>query len=186
MLLQSNQFNDFSPFPILSLSKMATRPNAHKLKVFTDQEIKDALIAQKGMDWSLYSERELLENVIAQRVNFLVASYALFITAAAAVKRQEHLSMVFFLALCLLGLLSLAIYRVYIRLDVVNKMLYKADDNHVLPMVQKEILALGSKAFRNANPLIGKWIPIFCICTMAVGLLLSCIHWINVPPCQCQ
>jgi len=160
---------------------MSAKPQKHKLRVLSDQQINDALKFQNDhSSWSFYSERELLETVISQRINFVITVFALFITAAATVRTDYHLRIVLCLGATLVFLLLLSIYRVHIRLDIVQKILYKAKEDHVFPLVQKEIIALGWRAMGKATTLLHLWIPLICILIMLFGIVASFNKWISV------
>jgi len=156
---------------------MATK---HKPLHTSDEEIQDALRYQKEhSDWNLYSERELLENVLSQRVNFMLATFALFLTAAASVSSKDNLMIVLGLGAAFDILLFLTIYRIHVRQDVVIRMLYRAESKHVLPLVKKEIDRLGWKAFRGVTTIVHIWIPLLCIITMLLGVFLTYIEWLQ-------
>jgi hypothetical protein len=150
---------------------MATR---HEPLSISDQEIQDALKYQKEhSDWNLYLERELLESVLSQRVNFMIATFALFLAAAASLKTKENLMIILGLGAIFDFLLFITIYRIHIRQDIVIRMLYRAEPQQVLPMVKKEIDLMGWRALRGVTRVVHIWIPVLCITTFFVGFILA-------------
>lgn len=160
--------------------------NNRKLKS-SPEEVRSALNSQKeDGNWNFYLERELLENTLNQRVNFVIAVFALFVTAAATVDSKTNLLVVFATSTFLLAVLTLTTWRVYTRLNVVLIILYDLEGNQVLPFVKKEI---DHQVTQKSKPLIRwiyKWlskpmiwyiyvgVPLFCTISMSLGLILTC------------
>ncbi len=159
---------------------MAKKLKAHRLRLTSDEEIKDALqFQQKHSSWNLYLEREFLENTLNQRVNFVIASFALFVTAAATVKQVISFRVVLLTGAILLFVLTITTWRVYIRLDIVLKMLYKTDPKEVLPFVQREVSALKWKALSGMIKWIYFGVPAICTFILTLGFILSLVGWLE-------
>jgi hypothetical protein len=145
--------------------------NLHSLTV---EEINQAVLYQKDkIGWDFYSERQFTENLFSTRFNYLIGIFSLFIAASASVKTQSNLIGVLILGTILTLLISLTIYRIFIRLIIILKILYKLDDNHVFPMIDREIKAIGKKAFIGVNQIVGIYIPLFCTSVLFVLTILA-------------
>jgi hypothetical protein len=159
---------------------MSNRPKTHRLKVVTDDEIREALKYQQDKSsWNLYSEREFLENILSQRINFVIAVFALFVTAAATVKEIVSFRIILGTGALLLMILFTTTWRVFQRLKIVLKMLYKVDIKEVLPFVEQEVKALG---WRKLSPMIGGiyiFIPLLCSLIFVIGFVLSWLGFIE-------
>ena len=157
------------------------KEDPYELKGVSIQDVQKAFNYQReNLDWNFYSERELVESLMYQRFNFLIAAFSIFIAAAASVKTQFHFILIFGIGSIIVLLLSFTIYRAYLRLFVLLKILYKLGENHVLPIVHKEVESLKTVKLWNVNPIIGIVVPIFCSAIMILGLVLS-IFKILVP-----
>jgi len=165
---------------------MSSIPKSHRLKVVTDDEIREALkYQQNNSSWNLYSEREFLENILSQRINFVIAVFALFVTAAATVKAVDGFRVILGTGAFLLIVLFATTYRVYQRLKIVLKMLYKVDSKEVLRFVEQEAKELGWKKLGPMIWWIYVFIPLLCTLIFLLGLALSflnCLHPLAADP----
>jgi hypothetical protein len=143
-------------------------------KSLTEKDLINSFNFQyKNVGWDFYAERQFIEELFSQRFNYLIAIFSLFIAAAASVKTQTNLIIVLSLGTVLTTLISITIYRAYIKLIILLKILYKLGDNHVFKVVDKEIKAMGKKALFGVNHIIGVYIPIFCSIILLAGLILA-------------
>lgn len=150
---------------------MAEKDVAPGLRVHSIADIRAGYKRQREeYDWDLSQEREFTENLFCQRFNFLLVAYSLFVTAAASTSNQRMLVVV-----CLAGgfvclLVSLTIWRGYIKMIVTLRMLYRLED-HPLTMADKETRALGWRGLFRVNPILGFVVPGLCtISLLAAGI----------------
>lgn len=147
-----------------------------ELKSLSKEEIEAAFKYQKeNIDWTFYSEREFIENLFNQRFNYLIVMYSLFIAAATTVHTKENLLIVLTLGLVFTSLVSLTIYRAYMKLIIILKILHRLD-NHIFQLIEKEVSAMGRKALFGVNQITGIYIPLIAIITFATGILLTAFN----------
>jgi len=149
------------------------RNNKHDLKALTDEDVINAYKFQReNSDWTLYNERAFVENLLQTRFNFLITVYALFLVPFFGAKDPASKIVLFFLGLIIVGIMGLAVYRAYVKFDIIMKMLYKLGDNHVLPLQKRETQKRKVALF-NVNPFIGYVIPIVLFLSIIImGILL--------------
>lgn len=129
----------------------------------SNDEIREKYVQQReNKDWTLYSERAFIEQLLSTRFNYFIASLSLF---AAVVSRMESVTwswiLVLFCGTIILVLMALAIYRIYVKLIIILKMLYQLEDYHVFQMIYKETNKIEGKnpLLVPANSIIGVIIP---------------------------
>jgi len=160
-------------------SNMDQNNPRYKLKAYNLRQVRKALEFQKNKStWDLYKEREFLETIVNQRINFIFTIFAVFITAATTVDNKINMALVFAIGAIVLFFLTRTTERVYIRLDIVAKMLYKAESNHVMPFVQKEFNALNNKPSGSELKNIYYRTPMLCAWIMVAGLVATILGWI--------
>jgi len=98
--------------------------------------------------------------------------YALIIAAASATSRQSNLVIVLGVGTLLTSLVSLTVWRAFVKLDINLKIIHRLK-GHVEEYIQNETEALGWKALGAVNPILGKWIPLFCTLSLAIGVALA-------------
>ncbi len=131
----------------------------------SNEEIREKYAQQReNKDWTLYSERAFIEQLFSTRFNYFIASLSLF---AAVVSRMESVTLswilVLFCGTTILILMALAIYRIYVKLIIILKILYQLEDYHVFQMIYKETSKIERKnpLLVPANSIIGVGIPFF-------------------------
>lgn len=110
-------------------------------------------------DWTLYQERAFIEQLFSTRFNYFVATFSLL---AAAVTRIDALCLrltALFVSAVILTLMSLVIYRIYVKLIIVLKMLYQLEDYQVFRMIEREVRASDNKISIPVNQIIGVFVP---------------------------
>lgn len=143
-----------------------------RFKKITDEEVRNAFAKQKSFEtWNFYDEREFIENLLSQRFNYLLLVYSLFITAFAAIDGKENKLIILGTGIALNFLISLTIYRGYVKLDVNLKILHSLWDDHVFPIIRKETNARKFRLF-DVNPFIGIYIPLLCIISLIIAFVL--------------
>ena len=137
--------------------------------------IEESIKVQRKLGWDYYQEREFVENLFCQRFNYFLIVYSLFITAAASVKTVDNLTIVLILGIILTTGIWVTLYRAFIKLIVNLKILHQIpEDGHVFQVINNEIKSYHwIKKLWGVNDLIGIYIPLFCILTLIVGLILS-------------
>jgi hypothetical protein len=81
---------------------------------------------------------------------------------------------ILFLGLIIVGIMGLAVYRVYVKFDSIMKILYKLGEYHVLPIQRKETKARKFRLF-NSNPFIGWVIPGFLFLSIIVMGIMATV-----------
>ncbi len=146
---------------------------ARGLRHYSIRELEDGLNFQKEhYGWDLNDEREFMENLFCQRFNFLLVVYSLFITAAASTSSQKTLTIILLLGAVLTLLVSMTIWRAYVKL-IVNLRILHHMPNHAFQFIQTETDALGWRGLFGVNSIIGFWVPAFCTVSLAYGAILA-------------
>ena len=141
------------------------------LNTIDPQKIIDTLKAQKELDWSYFSEREFVENLVCQRFNYFIIAFSLFITAAATVNKPISLGIILGLGIIVLLAIWLTIIHSYIWLDIVFKILHNLPQkNHLFEVIRIEHLT--RIRHTSVNKWIGIFIPLFCLLTLIAGFIL--------------
>lgn len=131
-----------------------------KLKTLCNVDIEQYFKKQhEEIGWSFYDERQFLENLFVQRLNYLIVAYSLFITAFASIDGKLNKLIILFLGLLITSSVSLTIFRAYLKLDIVFQILHKLPKHHVFRVIQTELDKKNFSLF-NVNPILGWVIPI--------------------------
>jgi hypothetical protein len=147
----------------------------HKLIVLTDEEIRRSYeLQKKNGDWTFYQEREFMENLLQTRFNFLITVYTLFLLPFFQATTKESKMVILFLGLIIVGIMGLAVYRIYVKIDIILKILHELDEYHVFLMVKKELKARKFKLFE-VNPFIGWVIPLFLFLSIIIMGIMAIV-----------
>jgi disulfide bond formation protein DsbB len=154
---------------------METNNKLKGLNTIDKQKIINTIEVQKKADWSYYSEREFVENLVSQRFNYFIVIYSLFITAIATVKDVRSLIIILSLGILILSFIGFTIYRTHIWLDIVFKILHNLQEkDHLFEIIRTEQKSLKwiKRDHGSVNKLMGIYIPLFCLLTLIIGLIL--------------
>ncbi len=128
---------------------------------------------KKDVGWDFYLERQFVENLFCQRFNYLIGIFAIIIAGAGSAKNQIFLISILIIGFIITFLLSLTLYRAYVKLIILLSILHKMDEKHVFPIVEKEIRAYGRKALFGVNQIIGIYLPLFFNVVLLLASILS-------------
>ena len=149
-----------------------------KFNVLTKKEIREAYkFQQENLDWTFYSEREFVENLFSNRFNYLLLVYSLFVTAFATISGKENKLILLSIGLFIVLLISLTIYRAYVKLIINLKILHNLPQKHVFPIIAKETNSKGIFGLGNVNPIIGIVIPLVFIISLVIAIILISIDF---------
>lgn len=126
---------------------------------------------KKEYNWTFFSERAFVEELFCTRFNYFIATVAFLSAAITQIKSMYTLLCVVFTSLIIITLMAFNIYRVYVKLIVLLKILYQLDDFNALNVVDKEIKQTKNKLSFPVNPLIGFIVPAICILTYFIILI---------------
>ncbi|RYD95890.1 MAG: hypothetical protein EOP54_14980 [Sphingobacteriales bacterium] len=144
-----------------------------KYNKLTAEEIQKAYEFQKEkLDWTFYSEREFIENLLTNRFNFLLVAYSLFVTAFATIEGKTNKIIILSLGLLITFFISITIYRVYQRHILNLKILYDLGDQHVFPFISKELKSKHKNVIKNVNPILGIILPLIFMLTFIAAIIL--------------
>ncbi|MCL1931558.1 MAG: hypothetical protein FWF55_07050 [Treponema sp.] len=139
------------------------------------EELEKALeIQMEKAGWTFFDEREFLENLMQTRFNFLITVYAFFFSTFFLCEKEEYRLIIAIIASIIIFLISLTICRIYIKADIVLKILYELDSNYTSGIIKKE-LGRCSGFLPNVNKFIGYRIPIVLLITSVLGVIYSMI-----------
>jgi len=124
---------------------------------------------------TFYEEKEATENIFQDRFHFLLVIYSLFMGAFMLTNNKLLQLMILSTGLVIIIIMGLALYRIHLRLDILLKILYQLDENHVLPVVDIEIKNIKFHLFK-VNALIVIFIPMLLILSLIACLILVIIN----------
>lgn len=128
----------------------------YKIKEYFDKQ-------KREYNWTFFSERAFVEELFCTRFNYFIATVAFLSAAITQIKSMYTLLCVVFTSLIIITLMAFNIYRVYVKLIVLLKILYQLDDFNALNVVDKEIKQTKNILSFPVNPLIGFIVPAICI-----------------------
>lgn len=144
------------------------------------KEIQEKYIKQRdNKDWTLYSERTFIEQLFSTRFNYFIATFSLLTAAVARIESPQILLITLFLSAIILTLMSLAIYRIYVKLIIILKMLYQLEDYHVFNLVQKEVNNVKNKISIPVNAIIGVIIPFIGSLSFWIYFVYQIVYSLN-------
>jgi len=147
-----------------------------KLK-HSEEELRKIYTYQKNViGRTFYEEKDATENVFHNRFHFLLVIYSLFMGAFMLANNNNKILQLIILStgLAIIIIMGLALYRIHIRLDILLRILYQFDNNHVLPIVDDEIKNLKFRLFK-VNSLIVVFIPVLLILSFFAIMILVII-----------
>lgn len=145
-----------------------------KEKQIQKDEIRKAYKFQlNNSDWTFYSEREFVENVLSQRFNYLVLLYSLFISAFVVIDGETNKNILLLLGFFIVSLMGITIYRVYVKLMINLEILDSLEEMHAFHFIRKKTNKNKWYSIFRVNPIIGKWLPLFFSISFLILLLLN-------------
>lgn len=126
-----------------------------------DEEIRRQYeLQKKNDDWTLYEERAFIEQLFSTRFNYFLVATSFMAAAVVRITSPCSRLIVLFISAVILTVMSLIIYRAYIKLIIILKMIYRLGDYHVFSMVDREVKALNNKISGPVNHLLGVVVPL--------------------------
>lgn len=138
--------------------------------------------------WSLSQEREFLENILCQRVNFLLVFYSLVIAGAFATHSQDNFKLAFTLGAVITFLFTMPIARVQHRLDSVLCMIKKQTPGH--PAIKTDDWITNREGAgapwpvrlfvrKSRRGMVGYWIPLLCSASLWIAAVSAWVGWLE-------
>lgn len=118
---------------------------------------------KKESGWTFFSERAFIEELFCTRFNYFIATVSLLSAAITQIKSIHILFYVVLVSLIIIILMALNIYRAYVKLIILLKILYQLDDFNAHNIVDKEVKQTENKLSFSTNSLIGFIIPTICV-----------------------
>lgn len=126
-----------------------------------DEEIRQQYKLQReNGDWTLYQERVFIEQLFSTRFNYFLVAISFMVAAIVRITSPCTQLIVVFISAVILTIMSLVIYRAYVKLIIILKMIYRLEDYHVFRMVDNEVRALENKISGPVNHLLGVVVPL--------------------------
>lgn len=151
------------------------------LNTLNSKKIGKALKAQEVLGWNFYNEREFLENLFCQRFNFFLVVYTIILAGIATVNSVQGMIIIESIGIVLTIGLWLTLYRAYIKLIILLKILHIIPEKgHVFGIINRELETYCRvKKLWGVNGLIGIAIPVFSILTLCFGLVATLLGWVE-------
>jgi hypothetical protein len=127
---------------------------------------------ERPITWDINQERVFMENLLAQRFNFFLVIFSLVLGGSASANSQSKFILIMICGLVICLLMWAAVYRIYIKVDIVLKMCYEHEE-HFLKEIARRTNQRGFKGLIGVNSLVGIWIPLVCILMIVIALILS-------------
>ena len=90
-----------------------------------EEDVIKAYKAQKENNWTFFDERQHLENLFSQRVNFILLLFPVMITVFCAVDDNQGRLIVSIAGVITLLVFYIPLIRTYFKLDIVQKICYR-------------------------------------------------------------
>ena len=129
-------------------------------------------------DWTFYEEREFMENLFCTRLNYFFIIFSLILMAAVTVRSNANLIWILLIVVIIQSLLWFSVYRIYIKLDIVLKILHNLDEYHVFSVTDKCLKERKHCSFKVVS-LLGTWLPLLCVAIWCIGLCLTVLGYIS-------
>lgn len=133
---------------------------------------------KKNGDWTFYDERQFMENLFCTRLNYFFIIFSLILMAAVTVRSNTNLILVLFIGLIIQLLLWFSVNRIYVKLDIVLKILHNLDEHHVFSITDKCLKKRRHYSFSVVS-LLGTWLPLLCVIIWFTGLCLAVLGYIS-------
>jgi hypothetical protein len=128
--------------------------------------------------WDMSQERAFMENLFCQRFNFLLILFTVVLAGAASATTQTKQTAVLGVGCVFCGLISLTVYRNYVKLMAILKLLHGMS-GHPVAIIGMSVKQKGLRGLFGVNPIIGILIPFLCTSTLILGTLLSWIGFLK-------
>ncbi len=142
------------------------------LRTLTETEIRGIYRDQiDGDEWTFSDEREHMENLLCQRINFLLLVYSLIVTGLATAQNDHLFLYILISGLIVLALMSMGLWRACSKFLVICDICYRIK-NHPIYIVNRENNARGF-LFRGfgVNHLLGYCLPFICTASLVFVLV---------------
>jgi hypothetical protein len=161
--------------------KKTIDPTAEQLK--TAGEMIAACIKEKGQR-SLDDERVFMEELLSQRLNFLLIVFSIFVAAGFAAKTSLLAAIVFFAGTCICYLMAKIVYRAHIKHHWIMRLFYHQPNPvsgslpHPITFINEAMKKLPGRensTTGSVSKLVGRTIPTVCWSFLLVCSLVSVI-----------
>jgi hypothetical protein len=122
-------------------------------------------------DWTLSQEREFIENLYVARFNFFIVVFSLFVTAGFANTFTTYKAAVFVAGAVILTMLWLTLYRAYLKLDRILRLLFQEKPDHVTAKIERLMNLEGFRPRYRVSRLMGVYLPLLCIALMVAAAI---------------
>lgn len=139
---------------------------------FVEQDWIDSATLKDDPSSSLFAISQHIENLFCQRFNYLVLAYSLFVTAFATINAKLDKLIMLGTAFFIILLLSISVYRVYIRFDTIMKLVYKIEPVKQNPycLIYAE-LSHKKRAKKQINWIMGWGISLLFLVSIIAGFI---------------
>ena len=161
-----------APRPPAHLLSVNMHPSKTNLSTLTPAEITRIYHEQcKEQRWSFSNEREHMENLFCQRLNFLLIVYSLIVAGLVATNARSLFIGILLAGTAITFLMGLSLWRACSKLLVMFAICYRIE-NHPIELVDRETATRSMlyQGFR-VNHMLGYWIPAFCTLTLVAALV---------------
>ena len=123
--------------------------------------------------WDMSQERAFIENLFCQRFNFFIVIFSLVIAGAASANTQIKLFWILISGFILCSLVAITIYRIYVKLDDILKLLHNTPNHPVKISGNEARKHLIKNLPGQVNWIIGWLIPLLCCLALLYGSIQS-------------
>lgn len=129
--------------------------------------------------WDMSQERQLTEQIIAQRFNFFLVFFSIVLAGAVNAKVQLHMQLILTIGSLVAIILTRALERTSGRLDVIIALLRK-DPTHPYCLVSAEMQKRGEG--QGVRIILWRGLPILCTSCLWLAAVLSWFELLSVKP----
>jgi hypothetical protein len=132
-------------------------------------------------------ERVFMENLLVQRLNYMLITYAIFISGAFTVDKVYERCIIFTFGILIIGFMATTVQRAHRKHHFIMRLLYESKIeikkykdvkneylDHPVKFINDKINDKEQKSTylgRSVSTIVGRWIPIFCVFSLIVGAL---------------
>lgn len=124
-------------------------------------------------DWSMSQEREFMENLLCQRIDFFLVVFGGVLIGSFAISNPGQQFFVLCSGTLIATLLALTIIQIQRKVNKILTKLCMMSPPHPVAVIEK---AVGGKADKGRS-LIGYLVPSLCLVIMILGMVFSARNW---------
>jgi hypothetical protein len=125
--------------------------------------------------WDLSQERQFGENLANQRFNFFIVFYGLIVAATVTSNIRSIQILITTFGLLMSIMLAITVRRSFETVNILISQL-REFPNHPVRFIADKKQWQPNKEWMRSNQILGTWLPLVCILSLAILLLYAIFH----------